>query len=197
MLFDPVVSKSWDKFLFVGEGFHKIIPLNGFRYKMIRGIDFYQYTQRALGACENVTFCRAKVDQIQDDVDGATVTADGRSFHGRWVFDSTFSPGDFKPDPRRYHNLMQHFLGWEIETPNDAFDPQVMTLFDFRTPQKDTMRFMYVLPYSRNEALVEYTLFSALLLTQQEYEEALKDTSKMCWSSESTPSTRWKPASSR
>jgi lycopene beta-cyclase len=37
------------------------------------------------------------------------------------------------------------------------------------------MRFIYILPFSERRAMVEYTLFSADLLTRAEYEQALRD----------------------
>ena len=45
---------------------------------------------------------------------------------------------------------------------------------DFSIPQKGNTRFMYVLPFSETEGLVEYTLFSADTLAEQEYENAIK-----------------------
>jgi len=59
---------------------------------------------------------------------------------------------------------MQHFLGWFITSTTPAVDPSSMTLFDFRTPQRGSMRFFYILPFSPIQALVEYTLFSPHLL---------------------------------
>ena len=70
---------------------------------------------------------------------------------------------------------MQHFLGWEVETAAPRFDPTTVTLFDFRTPQKNEMRFMYLLPFSPTRALVEFTLFSASLLEDAEYSGALEE----------------------
>ncbi|MDA9361455.1 lycopene cyclase family protein, partial [Flavobacteriaceae bacterium] len=46
---------------------------------------------------------------------------------------------------------------------------------DFDLPQKGNTRFIYVLPFSAHEALVEYTLFSADLLKDEEYEAAITD----------------------
>ena len=46
---------------------------------------------------------------------------------------------------------------------------------DFDLPQKQETRFMYLLPFSPNEALVEYTLFSKDLLEVEEYETAIND----------------------
>ena len=46
---------------------------------------------------------------------------------------------------------------------------------DFSVAQKGNTRFMYVLPFSQNEALIEYTLFSKELLEKSEYEIAIKE----------------------
>ena len=46
---------------------------------------------------------------------------------------------------------------------------------DFSVAQKGNTRFMYVLPFSANEALVEYTLFSKDLLEKTEYETAIEN----------------------
>jgi lycopene beta-cyclase len=73
-----------------------------------------------------------------------------------------------------YHHLKQHFHGWEIETDRPCFDPQLPTLFDFRTPQDGHMRFVYTLPFAENRALIEYTVFSARLLPSEEYDAGLK-----------------------
>lgn len=57
------------------------------------------------------------------------------------------------------HFLQQHFHGWIVRTPSDAFDPAVATLFDFRAADPSEARpgtgFFYVLPFTPREALVE------------------------------------------
>ena len=45
---------------------------------------------------------------------------------------------------------------------------------DFSVPQKGNTRFMYILPFDRNFALVEYTLFSKKTLEKEEYEYNIK-----------------------
>jgi lycopene beta-cyclase len=45
---------------------------------------------------------------------------------------------------------------------------------DFSIPQMGNTRFMYVLPFSETEGLVEYTLFSSSVLPEEEYESAIK-----------------------
>jgi lycopene beta-cyclase len=45
---------------------------------------------------------------------------------------------------------------------------------DFSVEQKSNTRFMYVLPTSSTEALLEYTLFSKNLLSKEEYEAEIQ-----------------------
>lgn len=56
--------------------------------------------------------------------------------------------------------MAQHFVGWEIETDVDLFDPSTLDLMDFR-PARDGLHFFYVLPYGPRRALVETTWVSA------------------------------------
>ena len=142
---------------------------------MVRGIDYYDSIRRRLSQAQNVHFCLGNVDSIDETDNSVLVTVGHESFAARWAFDSILKPQDISSDSIHYHFLKQHFKGWEIEAPRDCFDPQCATLFDFRTPQKREMRFLYVLPFSPRRALVEYTLFSADLLAEAEYETGLKD----------------------
>jgi lycopene beta-cyclase len=196
-LFDEIAYQVWQRLRFVSDDFSREFDLAPYRYQMVRGIDFYDFTRENLSACRNVTFVRGNIDRIDDGSDRATVTVDGQSFSGSWVFDSTLPPslrgsvptdsllargdaGDNREDAvvehqrDHYHHLNQHFRGWEIETDRPVFNPQLPTLFDFRTRQAGHMRFVYTLPFAENRALIEYTLFSAQLLQSEEYDAGLK-----------------------
>ena len=70
-------------------------------------------------------------------------------------------------------SLVQHFHGWHIRTAGSVFDPHVMTMMDFRTDQRNGVCFVYVLPYSDNEALVECTVFSVHEWDIADYERHL------------------------
>jgi lycopene beta-cyclase len=166
--FQEIVRATWDRLRFTAPagapaGDH-IIPTDDWQYAMIRGDDFYRHIRDLLAARPNVTWIKAAVKRIEDGADGATVWLDldgpgpagVEAYHGAWVFDSLFNILHFKPDGTRYRHLQQHFKGWFIETPTDAFDPTAATIFDFRTPQDGELRFFYVLPISPREALVEY-----------------------------------------
>ena len=175
LIFDELVYRSWGQLQVVGPDLKRLIDLGGYRYKVIRGIDFYTFARKELSAHENVSFAQGIVSRIQDGADEARVTVDGQTVGGTWVFDSLFRPSAFTVDHACYHRLKLHFEGWEIETPEPAFNPQAATLLDFRTPQKQETRFFYVLPYSERRALVEFTVFSLGLLGRREYDQALTE----------------------
>ena len=157
-LFDEIVWRSWDRLRIRSAGSERTIELQDYRYKMIRGIDFYRFAQSALASRGNVEFVQGRVDRIEDTASSVRVSVGDRVYGGSWAFDSRFNLSDFQPDPSRYHYLRQHFKGWLIETPHNAFDPQAATLFDFRTDQKTDFRFFYTLPFSERQALIEYVL---------------------------------------
>jgi lycopene beta-cyclase len=172
--FTQIAAHSWQKLRVVSEEFDKCFELQSERYWMVRGIDYYEFIRENLDRSPAVQFKHGSISAIEEAGDRALILLNGETVVVRWAFDSTFTPNELKIDTRRYHALLQHFKGWEIETPQDCFDPETAVLFDFRTPQHNDMRFFYVLPFSARRALVEYTVFSAQMLTPGEYETALK-----------------------
>ncbi len=175
--FDHLAYRTWDQIEIVSPDYQETFDIRPYQYRMIRGLDFYQAVRRSLGEVPGVEIRQGRVGEIKDTKDrqGVQVMIDERPYAAQWAFDSVFKPSDYIGGPKGYHSLKQHFKGWEIETPTDSFDPRVVTLFDFRTPQKGSMRFFYILPLSRRRALVEYTLFSADLLKDREYDQAIAE----------------------
>lgn len=175
--YDHLAYRTWNQVEVVNTDFQRTFDLAPYQYRMIRGIDYYNGLREALSTVPNISFVQGRVKEVVASLDQniASVVIDNESHQARWAFDSTFTPNDFARGPKGYHYLKQHFKGWEIETPTDCFDPQKVTLFDFRTPQKGCMCFFYILPLSKRRALVEYTLFSAELLKGHEYDRAIAD----------------------
>ena len=177
--FTHIARHSWDKLTVRSEFFQQYFDLKyqgepGWKYWMVSGLAFYEYARQKIFSHNNVTFILGNVDKIEGGENQARVWVNGEEYSGDWVFNSIIKPGDIKIDPQKHHDLKQHFLGWQIKTNEDVFDPERMTLFDFETPQKDSLRFFYILPFSKNVALVEYTIFSDALLTIEEYETAIR-----------------------
>ena len=70
--------------------------------------------------------------------------------------------------------LLQHFLGYEITSNHDVFNPDTAILMDFRCDQSHGVHFIYYLPFTQRRALVESTLFSTSLVSEDFYDKAIK-----------------------
>ena len=139
---------------------------------MIQAGDFYQLVMEYAATFENVTF---KTEAIKDmgEKDGrAILFTENKQYTGKYIFNSTSL---FLPKMNTQNTLLQHFMGWFIKVDSPVFNEKIGTLMDFRLEQKHGATFMYVLPTSATEALVEFTLFSESTLEKEAYNFALKD----------------------
>ena len=173
--FDSIAAHEWRRIAFRSPGFEKLIDLGNYRYCMIRGLDYYQFVQRALADNPRFNVVQGTVTSLENTLGGVRVCSSAGDFTARYGFDSR--PPKLVPlqQPPKHRYLLQHFVGWEIETETDVFDPRTVEFMDFRGEQHHEARFIYVLPFSARKALVEYTLFSETLLPKAEYEIALRD----------------------
>ncbi|RZK21531.1 MAG: lycopene cyclase [Hymenobacter sp.] len=174
-LFDQLAVREWDRIAFRSPSFERTFTLRNYRYRTIRGLDFYQFVHRALAARPaQFTQLSGTVAQLTTTAAGVVARlADGQEFTARYAFDSR--PPAIERQPAKHRYLLQHFVGWEIETERNVFDPNVVEFMDFRGPQHHEARFMYVLPFGPRRALVEYTLFSAERLERAAYEQPIAD----------------------
>lgn len=167
--FETVVFRRWEQLAFHGEGFSKVFDIAPYAYKMIRGIDFYGFMDDWLTQRPSIVRLYGEVGQVGD----SGVQVDGTTYQADWIFNSVQLGGS--PKAPRYQYLLQHFKGWVVQVPAPVFDPKVATFMDFRVEQKGQVRFVYVLPFDAHTALVEYTLFSAEPLSQEAYDQGLRD----------------------
>jgi len=172
--FDDILFKSWDKIHFAGEHLDNKTEIHPYRYKMLRGIDFYEHYLGKLETYSNLEFQQDEIESLNETSDYVCVQGKKNSYNARQIFDSRFNYKKLKEESK-YPVLQQHFLGWFVKTDEAVFDKDTPTFMDFSVPQRGNTRFMYVLPFSENEALVEYTLFSGTVLENREYEAAIKD----------------------
>lgn len=171
-IFEPVVHHRWQHIYFYSSSFSKLLDIAPFQYKLIRGEDFYRHCHSTLQKYPQVQLITDQVQAMGSDQHTAWVKTDRQSYTSGYVF-SSIMPAEINGG--RYHQLLQHFKGWFIKTPVAAFNPNEATLMDFRLLQRGGTTFIYVLPFSAHEALVEYTLFSPALLPDADYDAALKE----------------------
>ena len=169
--FEEIVHHQWNKLIFHGANFSRELALKEYAYKMIRGIDFYNFVLAKAKDFSNVEFKYECIQRIEDTNSDCIIYTNSNKYAAQYIFNST---NLFNPDINTSNSLLQHFTGWVIKTPNAEFDKSIGTLMDFRVPQIHGDTFMYVLPTSNDTALIEYTLFTPSVLDKKDYQNAIK-----------------------
>jgi lycopene beta-cyclase len=165
--FESIVCKKWSNIEVLKGSMHRSLPTAPFEYKMIQGIDFYQYVSDFAKGFDNVEWVASNILSIDSiNASSARVNWEGGCANAGYVFSSI--NGD-----RIQSKLWQHFKGIVVEFDNPVFDDTVARLMDFNVPQMEATAFMYLLPLTDKKALVEYTLFSPTILASAEYDHVL------------------------
>jgi lycopene beta-cyclase len=150
------------------------MALKPYQYNQIKGLDFYNYVFDAISKNSNITFLTEKVTDINELESHVFVGTEANRFTCDYLFNSIYTKA-LVQNQTQYPVLQQHFIGWFVKTETEIFNPEEATFMDFSVEQKGNTRFMYVLPVSKTEALIEYTLFSENLLQTEEYENAIQN----------------------
>jgi lycopene beta-cyclase len=167
---EEIIAKKWQTIVVKDDKNELNLPLKSMRYFMLRGKDFYDFAKRKIFAKSNFTFQITEIEEINTS---SVKCSNGDVFSAEYVFDSLSLPV-LKPKTNDYLFIYQHFTGWFVKTEKKCFDPDKVTMFDFRCEQGRDLRFFYILPLSENEALVEFTIFGETLFQSEFYENELR-----------------------
>lgn len=171
-IFQELIYKQWETALFKTESNAKNLNLKAFPYKMIRGLDFYNEAFSKIKQHPNIEFVQDTVIDFKELGNHCVVKTSTATFTCNQIFNSIYN-SNILNQSKKFPLVHQHFVGWFVKTKEAVFNPEKATFMDFSVPQLGNTRFIYVLPFSENEALVEYTLFSKDLLSKPEYENAI------------------------
>ena len=170
--FDEIIFNRWDKFSFKSDGFEKEIDLAPYSYIMIKGLDFYNYCLNELRADARFEIITEEIKEINTEKHTAVLKTNNQTYTSDYLFNSAFRTLNKKTD---HINYVQHFKGWVIETEADMFNNGCPVFMDFSVEQHDDCRFVYIIPFSNNKALIEYTGFSRESLKEEFYDAELKN----------------------
>jgi lycopene beta-cyclase len=172
-LFESIVHQQWEKTWFHGEKFSHLLELSPYKYKLIKGIDFYIYCFNLIKQHSNFEIRTGDIKEIKSEEGKSWVQLTDDKVFAEYIFNSiVFQQPVLK---KNEYYLLQHFKGWIIETEKPVFNPSEATLMDFRVSQQYGTTFVYVMPFSPTKALVEYTLFTEKLLEPLQYDEGLRN----------------------
>lgn len=147
----------WSNLSFTSKTQKVTKSLGKLKYYHLNSHDFYSSIYQKLSEFPNVSFMEDEVSSIAENSDSIVVhTRHNGSIKASYAFDSRLSDGSSPSNT----SLKQIFTGWRIKTEIPFFDPKSLTLMEFPQKQSKQFDFFYILPFSENEALVEYTVYS-------------------------------------
>lgn len=125
-------------------------------YRMVSARDYHAAMRRRLEATGRVDVVMGAA--VQDAGATSVRTSRGELIAATVIDARAASPT--APLSRGRTRLFQRFAGQWIRTDRPVFDPTTVTLMDFTGRGGDDVAFMYVLPVSTTEALVESTVLT-------------------------------------
>lgn len=169
---DHLISHSWKKGSFKASD--HLIPLDfkEYVYKTIESRDFIAYAKKQLQLSTNFTLIEENVKSVTGN-ELKNIHCERSEITASLVLDSRIDPAFFTDT--KATTLLQHFKGWVIKTEKPVFNPEEFVMMDYRLRDPGTTSFTYILPYSPTEALVEFTYFSKVKVSDQTYDRYLKE----------------------
>jgi len=171
---DDSIFHKWSNVWFKSDSFEKNISLLPLSYKMLKSKQFYEHIYKTIDKNQNIDTLNEKVIESRDFENYCEVKTESNVYKTKKVFNSILNWNSIYKK-NKYPLLIQHFEGWFIKTKKDFFNPNEATFMDFTIEQNSKTKFIYTLPFSKNEALIEYTLFSKNVLEKKFYEIFLTD----------------------
>ena len=169
---DKITHKSWSEASVITSKKKIDLKLQPYSYKTIRAIDFYNEAKTKLKQHHNIRFIIDSVISINEN-ELVNINTKEHTYTATHVFDSRI-PEAFINSHKDYITITQHFKGWIIKTQTDVFDENKIIMMDYRLKDGEQTTFTYVLPFSKTEALVEFTYFNEHLVEENIYDDFIK-----------------------
>ena len=143
--------KKWNNVRFRGREFDRSIATDAAPYALVRGEDFFKITLQELEERGAQFSWECEHTNVQDNA----IVTDAGVYEFDKVVDASFEVSKARS------LLWQSFGGLLIQTQEDSFDPSTALLMDLLpSSESSPVVFVYVLPISPTEALIEHTTFS-------------------------------------
>ena len=156
--YDFLIEKHWSELKFGSPCSNLSANITPYRYNYINSEKFFQYHNQLISDSPRVRVVHEDVTKFKSEKGLKQVYTLNNCYNARHVYNSTIDSNIVD-----YSKILlwQHFKGWFIKTDKAVFNSDQATLMDFNIDQDLAAHFMYVLPFSETEALIEFTSFSA------------------------------------
>jgi lycopene beta-cyclase len=161
------IKHSWSHVV-AGDKPQKFSSMN---YYMVESITLYDKTRELLERHPNLKRSTEQVIEVVDQSLYIDVFTDHGTHQALKVYDSR---------PPQINEVIgktvwQSFEGWKVRFDEPTFEERTMRLMDFNIPQNGFTQFMYVLPTSTTEALIEVTRFGQEMLPEELAKDLLRN----------------------
>ena len=160
--------------------------LTPYSYYHVRSTDFYQIIKSSLKNNPNIFWIKETVTNVLEKENQVKVDTASQSWLSDKVFLSALPStrseiNNFENVKNFLHQakqkkelfMWQSFAGWRIKTEKPVFNKEKLTLMNFDIDQNQYTQFLYELPFSENEALIEMTRFAKDKLSKSEAEKTI------------------------
>jgi len=170
---DKILKQKWNKADFYSSSGKVVMDFSEYNYKTLSSSKFEEHVKGKIKKKRNFKFINDTVLKIREDNKKLVVVGNKNNYQAKHIFDSRL-PTDFHKEIKKHTYLKQHFLGWVIKTNEKKFNKKSFVFMDYRIRDKNHTAFTYVLPFKKNEALIEHTYFSREECSREVYEEYIK-----------------------
>jgi lycopene beta-cyclase len=175
-----IISKEW-KYLK-----NYLSALSPYTYYHVRSRDFYREIKSKLKKNKNIFWLTDTMISQSKEGNQLKIIAENIEWTTKKLFlsalplkqkDDLWNVKTFLHQKTSKNQLFlwQSFAGWRIKTKTPFFNPSKMIMMDFNIPQNNQTQFLYELPFSENEALLEVTRFSKQKISKTEAEEIISN----------------------
>ena len=169
-LITDLVKNKWDKVDIFSNVKKKLLESDEIKYLRINSKIFYNFFINRFKRNKNVNLkMNCSLKNIKYLTNKIIIETTKGIYKSDIVFDSILNKKTFTNI-----KLFQHFKGIEIKTSKPVFEKDEVILMDIRD-KKDMFNFLYLLPFSKNRALVESTYFSPKILDNKIYLKDIKE----------------------
>ena len=170
--FSHAVGHEWGRWKIRFNGHELIQASSKFPYQYLPGDAFYEAALETIDRSPSADlFLHTAITDITENKSDVSISTNRGTFRARVMFDGRNDVNQLL----KLDCLLQHYTGQKIRAHRPVFDSRTVTLMDFDVSQRHGITFVYVLPFSENEALVESTVLSHLPLETDAYIKLIRD----------------------
>ena len=150
--YQDIIKKEWKSLVIKNENSLVDINCKKYKYKSLDSRVFNNFVLNLINKNDNIDIITSsKVESLSQGNTNVIVKTQDLELKCKHVFDS-------RPENIKVF-MWQQFFGAYVETEKDIFDDEKAIFMEFSRVE-DKFHFIYLLPFSKREALIESTYFS-------------------------------------